>query len=134
MTARQFHEGQEVEVHTTRRLDGTTIPGGWHRWRKATIVESHGAGPATKSGVYSVLFPDGTRDAFGAEQIRTIEPQHDAHIDAYWQAARAFVRMQTLGYGEEARSGPGMDALDASMLGSGRRGNDPFTGKPEFAP
>jgi hypothetical protein len=62
-----FHEGQDVEV-LERWQVGHMKPQA--AWRKAKIVESHGAGPATKSGVYSVLFPDGSRDAFGAEQIR----------------------------------------------------------------
>lgn len=40
---------------------------------------------------------------------RATRVQHDAHVDAYWEAARGFVRMQLHG------------------------GDDPFTGRPEFS-
>jgi hypothetical protein len=66
----QFHEGQDVEVRCF--IAGSMIPVR-EEWRKAKVVECHGAGPASPNGVYSVLFPDGTRDAFGAAHIRAVE-------------------------------------------------------------
>jgi hypothetical protein len=64
---KQFHEGQDVEVHVTP--PGLNESHGAWRMAKIVSVDRHGYGYA------QVQFPDGTRAVFDADHIRAAQSE-----------------------------------------------------------